>query len=106
MKRTRTLLMAGALFAAACSSTSPDPSGLVPRVDCRIAEGCGNVLAAANKLVPLGGANVVVFYGRGLGFHAEVHACSGNGSYVLVDVMGPNRNASVRDQAWQDPPCR
>jgi hypothetical protein len=81
--------------------------GLVhPNPDCRLAEPCDAVLGAARSVVSFDGARVVVLWGRGLGFHAEVHVCYADGSYVLVDVLGDDLNAAIRDQPWDSAPCR
>lgn len=81
-----------------------------PNPDCRIDERCHAVLAAALSVVSYDNARVVVIWGRGVGFHAEVHVCYADGRNELVDVMSddlhPDLNAGVRDTAWDSPPCR
>lgn len=88
-----------AAIVTGCSSVRPD-------VDCRINKRCDAVLAAAQSVTPIDQARVVVIWGRGFGFHAEVHVCYGDGRNVLVDVMGDDLKAAVRDTSWESPPCR
>lgn len=73
-------------------------------VECRV-DRCDEVLAAASRVIPPANSRWVVIWGRGLDFHAEVHACYDNGQYFLVDVNGLMR-AGLRDEPWSDPPCR
>ena len=97
------LLLGGSLLiGSACSGPAPH----LARLDCHIAEGCEGVIAAAAKVVSLDQARVAVGYGRGLAFHAEVHACYPDGTYLLVDVIGDPPQASVRAEPRPDPPCR
>ena len=77
-----------------------------PNPDCRLAEGCDAVLGAARQVVSFDNARVVVLYGRGLAFHAEVHVCYADGRYVLVDILGDDLGAAIRDQPWDSAPCR
>ena len=100
------LLIVAALIAVivgGCSAAQPNP-------DCRIDERCDAVLAAARSVASFDEARVVVIWGRGLGFHAEVHVCYADGRNALVDVMGdgvnPALKAGLRDPAWDRPPCR
>lgn len=76
--------------------------------DCRINERCDAVLAAAGSATPLDNARMVVLWGRsppGV-FDAEVHVCYADGRNALVDVIGEDLKASVRDKPWDNPPCR
>jgi hypothetical protein len=100
------LLIGAALIAAmvgGCSVVQPNP-------ECRISERCDAVLAAARSVASLDGARVVVLWGRGQGFHAEVHVCYADGRNALVDVMGdgvnPTLKAGLREATWDKPPCR
>jgi len=72
-------------------------------------ERCDAVLAAARSVVSYDNARVVVIWGRGLGFHAEVHVCYSDGRNALVNVVSddlhPDLKAGVRDTAWDRPPC-
>lgn len=88
-------------IAGACSVLQPNP-------ECRIDDRCVAAVAAARSVAPLDGARVVVLAGRSLRglFHAEVHVCHADGRNVLVDVMGDDLKAAVRDTPWDDPPCR
>ena len=63
------------------------------------------VLGAAAMVVSLDQTRVLVDYGRGLGFHAEVHVCYPDGRYVLVDVMGDALVAGLRAEPWPSAPC-
>lgn len=105
-RQARLLLITALLTVGACSPTAPSPSAALALSDCHLAGGCDAVLAAARQVASLDGARVVVLQGRGLGFHAEVHVCYANGSYVLVDVMGDDMKAAVRQHSWDNPPCR
>jgi hypothetical protein len=97
------ILAVMAVVLAGCSTIQPNP-------DCRINERCDAVLAAAQSVVSYDNARVVVIWGRGSGFHAEVHVCYADGRNALVDVMGddrrPNLKAGVRGTVWDTPPCR
>jgi hypothetical protein len=88
-----------AAILAGCSIVQPNP-------DCGIGERCDAVLSAARSIVPFDGARVVVVWGRGPVFHAEVHVCYSDGRNALVDVMGDDLNAGLRDTTWDSPPCR
>lgn len=77
-------------------------------------EECDAALTAFGELFEVddpGLAMLAIRIGRGLRWHAEVHACWLDGRYVLVDVRGDaNRPtddpiASVRPEGWDDPPC-
>jgi hypothetical protein len=92
------LTLTATLFGG-CSIVEPNP-------DCRITERCDAVLAAARSVASFDGGRVVVIWGRGPGFHAEVHVCYSDGRNTLVDVMGDDLKARVRDTAWDSPPCR
>jgi len=98
------LVAAIALLAGSMSAC-----GLIrPQVECELGEGqdCTAVYEAVRAAVPLNGADrVVIGWGRGRGFHAEAHVCRPDGSYVLVDVMGDARQASVRESGRGDPAC-
>jgi hypothetical protein len=74
--------------------------------DCRMNVRCEAVLAAAQSVVSFDNARVVVIGGRGRVFHAEVHVCYADGRDALVDVMGEDLKAVIRDTAWDSPPCR
>ncbi len=84
---------------AGCALVPPSP-------DCRIGARCDAVLEAARQVVSFSDARVVVLWGRGLGFNAEVHVCYGDGRYVLVDVLGDDLGAAIRGQPWDTAPCR
>ena len=99
MIRTALALVIAAGLLGACNLVGPNP-------DCRLAEGCDAVLIAARRVVSFDNARVVVLYGRGLAFHAEVHVCYTDGRYVLVDVLGDDLGAGIRDQPWDSAPCR
>jgi hypothetical protein len=103
--RRALLLFILLLGLVACSSAVP-PNPALPTVNCQIAEGCGAVLDAAAKVVSLEAAQITVFYGRGLAFHAEVHVCYPGGGYVLIDVIGDPPKAGIRAVPWPSPPCR
>lgn len=77
-------------------------------------EDCDAALAAFGELFEVddpGLAMVAIGIGRGLRWHAEVHACWLDGRYELVDVFGDaygptdDPSASVRSEGWDDPPC-
>jgi len=103
--RLTVLLIVLLVGVGACSMTEP-PTSLPSQVNCGIGEGCDGVLAAAATVVSLDQTRVLVDYGRGRGFHAEVHVCYPDGRYVLVDVIGDALNASVRAEPWPSAPCR
>jgi hypothetical protein len=103
---------AGATVFSACGI---DVQQVTATVECGLSpEECDAALAAFTELFSLGDrslANVVVGIGRGLRWHAEVHACWNDGGYVLVDVVGDpaaptdSLASSVRSNGWDDPPC-
>lgn len=101
-----TLLLITLLFSVGACSTTEPPRSHLAQVNCQIAEGCDGVLAAAANVVSLAQTRVFVDYGRGLGFHGEVHVCYPDGRYVLIDVMGDALKASVRAEPWPSAPCR
>jgi hypothetical protein len=87
-------------------------------VDCHVSTAdCDLAIGAASRLLQEGDSSplhVVVTSGRGLVWHAEVHACWDDGQYLLIDVIGsvgvdrPTSDevaATVRQDAWDDPPC-
>jgi hypothetical protein len=90
-----------AVVVASCASVKP-------MVDCNLAaEDCSRAVDAAAPLLPPGEATRVVDIGRGIGFHAEVHACYPDGRYFLVDVWpDTDHEAMLRADGWPDPPCR
>jgi hypothetical protein len=99
---TRRLLAVVVLVTATlggCSMVESNP-------DCRLNERCEAVLAAARTVVSFNDARVVVIPGRGPTFHAEVHVCYSDGTSALVDVMGEDLAAALRDATWERPPCR
>jgi hypothetical protein len=109
MQTTRvglTLFLILLLVGVGACSTTVLPKSQPAQVNCQIAEGCGGVLAAAANVVSLDQARVTVAYGRGQGFHAEVHVCYRDGLYILVDVMGDSLQAGVRAAPWPSAPCR
>lgn len=95
--------MAMALLLAGCVSPTVT-------VDCRIEAGCEWATAGAHEVLPSADAHWVIVDGRGppAVSHAEVHACYADGRYLIVDVLraGGMTQASMRDAAWADPPCR
>jgi hypothetical protein len=99
LKQLGLALAISAGLLAGCSLVQPDP-------DCRLAARCDAVRVAARQVVPFDNARVVVLEGRGLGFHAEVHVCYADGRYVLVDVVGDDLGAAIREQPWDTAPCR
>lgn len=91
-----------ALLLAACGLLLPGPT-----IDCRLGEGCDQVIDAARARLPTGNAHWLIVYGRGRLFHAEVHACYPDGRYLLLDVFsGDGTRISLRDQPREDAPCR
>ena len=99
LKRLGLALTIPVAVLAGCAIVRPNP-------DCGLGARCDAVLAAARQVVSFNDARVIVSQGRGLGFHAEVHVCYGDGRYVLVDVLGDDLTAGIRDQPWDNPPCR
>lgn len=101
--RLLAMLTLMAAILGGCSLVQPNP-------DCRINERCDAVLAAARSVVSYDNGRIVVIWGRGPGFHAEVHVCYSDGSNALTDVMSDDLNhdlkAGVRDTVWDSPPCR
>lgn len=98
MRAISSLLLAVVL--GSCASTGPT-------VDCQLGDDCDRVVDAAAPLLPPGEATWVILIGRGIGFHAEVHACYPDGRYLLVDVLGDSdAEATLRPMGWPDPPCR
>jgi predicted small secreted protein len=103
------IVLLGGLLLAACNSMS----GPFPGADCRVSDGCDEALDAAADVIQgeatQSSVDVVVVPGRGPGvFHAEVHVCVGDGDYVLIDVVGPDKTnveATRRLEGWSDPPC-
>jgi hypothetical protein len=94
------------LLLSACSTALPD-------VRCGLEQGCTQVVAAAEEVLPSSAESLVVNEGRGRGkaLHAEVHACFADGRYLLVDVFqgnlaGSPLTASIRATPWEVPPCR
>ena len=78
----------------------------LPAADCDTALNAAGELIAENLDSSL--VHVVVSWGRGLAWHAEVHACFENGDYRLIDVFksdGGQGIGSFREQPWDDPPC-
>ena len=101
----RALAMAATLVVSGCAL-------LIPEVDCDLPARCGEVVAQANQVLPRGPERILVTVGRsppGV-LHAEVHACYGDGRYILVDVIGSDQggalDASIRSDPPVDPPCR
>ena len=96
-------------LAVAVLASSMAACGLIrPQVECGLGEGqdCTAVYEATRAVVPLNGSDrVVIVWGRGRGFHAEAHVCHPDGSYVLVDVIGDARRASVRESGRGDLAC-
>jgi hypothetical protein len=102
----------------ACGVVSSEPSDS-DDVTCAVpADDCDLALAAAGPPLYEGQADprsILVGWGRGLRvWHAEVHACWGDGRYILIDVIGPlgaeppaigEVSVSVRQDAWDNPPC-
>jgi hypothetical protein len=75
---------------------------------------CDAATAAFRELFDLGDPDlsmVAIGPGRGLAWHAEVHACWDDGRYVLVDVFGDrdnpreNPSATQRANGLANPPC-
>ena len=100
----RALAMAATLVVSGCTL-------LIPDVECSVPARCSEVVAQANQVLPPGPERIVVTVGRappGL-LHGEVHACYGDGRYILVDVIGSEQGAleaSIRSDPPLDPPCR
>jgi hypothetical protein len=71
---------------------------------------CDTALNAATDLLVSDGdrpAGVVIGWGRGLIFHAEVHACYPSGIYRVIDVLGEDPpKASLRDGELAVNPCQ
>lgn len=85
---------------------TPDPRAVI---DCHLPSMCDEVADAASRLLPSGPSTWFINFGRGLGFHAEVHACYPGGDYYLVDVFerpASSLSASLRSSGWADPPCQ
>jgi hypothetical protein len=102
----------------------PTPSGLVratpdgiTEVHCRLSTtDCDLALSSLQLLTGerADPRSVVVVWGRGLAWHAEVHACWEDGHYMLIDVLGPGDEVppdradltwSVRENPWDVAPC-
>ena len=95
-----------------CTSPNPSPSpqDSLPTfsIQCLVhpVALCESVVNAAQSIVTLDGSNVVVTIDRGPVFHADVHACYPDGRYVLIDVVGDDLRADIRQEGWEIPPCR
>jgi hypothetical protein len=81
-------------------------------VDCLLGDqaDCDTALDAAAVLLVSDGdrpSGVVIGWGRGLTFHAEVRACYPSGNYKVVDVLGDDPpEASVRVGGFSVNPCQ
>lgn len=106
-------VMEGPVPSGAITAT---PDG-VTEVHCRLSSAeCDLALSSLQLLIEerADPRSVVVGWGRGLAWHAEVHACWEDGQYVLIDVVGPGDEVppdradltwSVRENPWEVAPC-
>ncbi len=126
--RTLRWLVASTVMVGACTVTPASFSTPTvmssPSIDCRMSSGdCERALLSATALLERDSfgtpTRLVVLGGRARSFHAEVHSCFADGGYVLIDAIGPIaaagtldpvnsdvlKEATVRADPWDDPPC-